>query len=377
MRILMTGPGYGHNIHPWLEYFQRKAPEHQLSFLCKSFEFNRSDFSAINIVEYGGRRSFLPTLLGLRHERFDILYIHGAYHPIVTLFYLYLINHKRSVVNVWGYRVVERSHQGDWRDRLLYGHIFNIVDHVFCNWYGTKNLFEDYYPDHREKTVLSTWGLHNVWFLGGSVPGPSEFTRAFLASIPGDRIVCFWPKSIIEPTRFDVVVAALKEINSENRSVLQNFCLYVWLGNVEDKDYRAMLEAQVEDFGLGDHIKFVDHPYVPFSDMVHLWRRAAFGINIVSNDQLSTTVLEPMLMGKDVLLSDIEAYQHLNSRYDLRLNLVRNTPQEVAQGLTSMIAADASQKDQALLDYRSQVVRQGFHFDRNVDKLVAFLCEQV
>ncbi len=376
MRVLMTGPGYGHNIQPWLEYYENRSPGHQLFFLCNEFKFERRDFPHIHVLEYGGRRGrLIRTLLSLRKERFDVLYIHGAFSPSHALLLLYLVNCKRSVVNVWGYSVLERARSAALGKRFLFRHVLGRVDNVFLNWHGTKARFESYFPHLRQKAVLTPWGLHNDWFQGGNVREPSEFTRNFLARIsPGAR-VCFWPKSLVRPNRFDLVIAALDRIKSADPDLLGDFVLYIWPGNVGDDAYRSELNAMVRDMQLQRHIVFVDHPYVAFADMYHLWQRADFGLNIADYDQLSTTVLEPMLLGKDVLLSDIEAYRFLNEEYSLGLELVRNEVEEVAAGLRRMLVG-SHRPSQALLDHRRRVVEREFRFDTNVDKIMDFLAER-
>jgi glycosyltransferase involved in cell wall biosynthesis len=371
----MVGPGYGHNIEPWLIHFQ-KSQEHELFFLTEEFKFDREAFSAIEVLELKPVQRLPQTLARLRQSTFDVLYIHGAYWPLLTLFILKWTKYRRAVVNIWGQTIIERSQHGSYRDRKSYKSVFEATDLIFCNWLGTKNQLERYYPNLSGKTILRPWGLHEDWFREDLPPEPTDFTKTFLADIDENATVCFWPKSPTRQTRFDVVIAALDSIRSTDSDLLDGFVLFIWLGNVEDKEYRSELEGMIKDLRLEDRVIFVDHPYVPFTDIAHIWKRADFGVNIVDLDQLSTTILEPMLMGKEVLLSDIEPYRVLNTAYDLGLSLVSNTVDEVASRLRRIITNDKP-LDQTLIEHRKQVISTEFRFSRNLDETLALLSEQI
>lgn len=375
----MLGPGYGHNIQPWLEFFQARSREYELSFLCSEFEFDRKRFSNIDIFERKSRwRQFFAYLRFVRKEKFDVLYIHGAYDWSGPLKRLLLARHKKSVINFWGEHVIRKAKETpSFRDRIGYKILFSMTDYFFCNWYGTYDLFTQYFPKLKHKTKITPWGLHKDWFIDNRPP-LSEFVEDFLAGIADDEIFVFWPKSIVKPVRYNLLIKAIAMLKTgEMREKVEKLKVVIWLGNYVDKDLLQQYIGMLKELNVEGNIRFVEHPYVPFSDIYCMWQRSNFAINLVDNDQLSTAVLEPMLMGKDILLSDIAAYRYLNDKYDLRLNLVRNTPKDVAQGLARLIVAGSCQEDQALLDYRCQVVREEFQFDRNAEKIMAFLSEQV
>jgi len=375
MLILMTGPGYGHNIEPWLEYFQDRSADYQLWFVCNSFGLDRNRFPALRILEYGtSRRRILELLISLRRHRFDVLYLHGAHTPVYPLLFLHLVRYRKAVVNVWGNRIIDGATDGRALTRPLYRRVFAAVDFVFFTWLGTKGRFEAAFPGFREKAILTPWGMHRDWFRDDRPP-PGDFTERFLASIAPEAFFCFWPKSVIRLTRLDLVVAALGRLRASGLE-MNNFQLVVWMGNVEDTAYRAELETQIRALQLEKQVQFVHHPPVPFSDMYYLWQRANLGLNIVEQDQLSTTVLEPMLLEKNLLLSDIEPYRILNEQHRLGLDLVKNSVEGVAEALGSVLSGRAA-PPRALLEHRSRVVRDEFCFDRNLDRTMAFLAREV
>ena len=187
----------------------------------------------------------------------------------------------------------------------------------------------------------------------------------------------FWPKSILKPVRYDLLIQALAILkSSEIKEKLQNFKIVIWIGNAKNNELLNYYKEMIDNLRVKDNIRFVDHPYVPFSDIYYLWQQANFAINFVDNDQLSTTVIEPILLGKETLLSDITAYQYLNKLWDLKIKLVQNTPEAIAEGLKKMILT-LGNEDKTLLDYRKEVVKREFQFDKNIEKIMEFLKDKI
>jgi len=378
-RILMVGPGYGHNIEPWLDFFQARSDRYELSFVCSEFKFDRERFSNIWIFQLGHFKRQLPSYLRfVRGSSFDILYLHGVYGWKAAVIHALLVKHKKCVINFWGESVIRKAKQAaNFRDRIGYRILFSMTDYFFCNWYGTHDLFVQYFPNLQDKARITPWGLHKNWFINDR-PSPHSFVKKFLRNISDDEIFVFWPKSVVKPVRYDLLIRAVAMLkSSELREKLEKLRVIIWLGNAVNKDLLQQYMKMLKKLDVEENIRFVEHPYVPFSDIYYMWQRSDFAINLVDNDQLSTTVLEPMLLRTDILLSDIVAYRYLNEKYDLHLTLVTHTVEDVAQGLARLIVAGSCQEDHALLDYRSQVVREEFQFDRNVERILAFLSEQV
>ena len=71
--------------------------------------------------------------------------------------------------------------------------------------------------------------------------------------------MCFWPRSIIKANRQDLVVEALSYLKQNDPGILENFILYIWGGNVEDKKFRLSIEKSISEFDLEKNIKIVDH----------------------------------------------------------------------------------------------------------------------
>jgi glycosyltransferase involved in cell wall biosynthesis len=373
----MVGPGHGHNIEPWLDFFQKRQGRYRLSFLSSDFRFDKERFSNIDIIDTTSVRIKDLSFLKFRRNIYDILYIHGAYSWKTALRYCLFINYKKCVLNFWGEAVIRNAKKAERiRDRIGYRLLLSMVDYFFCNWHGTYDLFTRYFPKLKKKTHITPWGLQKDWFIKNR-PEPCQFVRQFLSSINDDDTFVFWPKSILKPVRYDLLIQAVAILkSSEIKDKIQNLKIVIWIGNAKEDELLNYYREMIDNLGVKENICFVDHPYVPFSDIYYLWQRSDFAINFVDNDQLSTTVVEPMLCGKDILLSDITAYQCLNKLWDLKIKLVENTPEAIAEGLKKMIL-NLGKEDKDFLNSRREIVEREFQFDKNIEKIMEFLKDKI
>jgi len=367
MKMLMVGPGIGHNILPWLEYLNVNN-NYDVSFLCSSFHLNGSDFKNIKIIQHSLKLKQIWKIRKLyKLQSFDILFIQGGNSSLNTLMLLLLISYKISILNIWGESILDRSHSGSLRDRIAYYFLFRKVDRILFSWYGTFDKFKRYFPALKEKTWILYLGLSKIWF-SEKIDPPSEFVNSIISSIPQGKTVCIWAKSIIYGNRFDLVIQALKQIFDDSPELLSNFCLYIWPGNNEEKSYRKEIENYLSLNKLSNFVKIIDHPFLEFSDMVHVMKRSDFCINFGDTDQLSNSVLEPMLLEKPLAISDIPPYNLLNEKYDLNLKLIVNDAKAIAYGFKNLLSGSFDNNKQ-ILKKRKEIVYKYFQFDKDIEEL--------
>ena len=77
-----------------------------------------------------------------------------------------------------------------------------------------------------------------------------------------------------------------------------------------------------------------------------------------------------MLMKKDLLISDIDAYRLFNTKYNLDLNLITNNPESICQNLKFFI--NGFNVDSFILDHRKKTIEENFNFDTNIKKMMDF-----
>jgi len=363
----MIGPGLGHNILPWLEYLNT-LENYDITFLCSSFHFNERDFQNINIYQHSLKLQHIYKIRKLFNNKvFDILFIQGGNSSLNSLLLVLFVHFRISILNIWGESILDRSHSGSLRDRLSYFLLFRKIDYILFGWYGTLQKFEQLYPALKDKTWLLYLGLSKIWF-SEKIDPPSLFVRNFFASIPPGKVVCIWPKSIISGNRFDLVIEALHKVSHHHSALLNNFCLFIWPGNNEEGPYRKEIENYIQLNKLTDIIKIIDHPFLEFSDMVHVMNRSDFAINFGDTDQLSNSVLEPMLLQKPLAISDIPPYRLLNEKHDLNLKLVRNDSSAIAKAFIDLLTGSHAD-DHDILQKRKQIICTYFQFEKDMQEL--------
>ena len=365
MNILMyRGHGKGSNIQQWLDWFQFYQSCHHLTYLTFSFSFDRTQYNKINIKLFTKSiRGYLKIIQFLLKEKFDVIYIQGLYEFKLHLLLLIFGRAKLRILNIWNNVNYKKAVKG--RERYLYRYILHRIDRINFNWYNTYYNFTNTFPTLKHKCAVHFWGLHGKFFEDAAQP--SNFTKAFLAGISDHKTVAFCPKSINKYNRFDTVISALNKLKQSDRTLLKNFYFYIWTGNFVDSRILSELKAEIEYLGLQNNVFIVEHPRISFSDMVHIWNRVDFSINIVDADQLSTSVLEPIYLKKDIILSDIDSYRYLNRRFALNIRLTPNNPDDIASAIKTTLT---KKTDKTELSRRSKVIEEHFNFNENISKII-------
>jgi len=372
--MLLIGPGRGHNILPIIEELNHQEL-FKVDFFCHNLEFSQVFYSNINFIPYSSNFIFeLKKHLKLLFfgKKYDILFIQGGMHHILlTLIYILLIKSKKKIFCCWSNQIIDIATTKS-RAQIIAKLIFKKSDFVFLNWHSIKERFENNFPQWRHKAVLSLGGLHDSFFLPVTNITESNFVKKFLEEIPDQNIISFWPRSIIRANRHDLVIEAIAILKKMFPEILENFTLYLWGGNVEDKHYRLIIEKAILDNDLIKNIKIVDHPFVSFTDIRIIEKRSDFFIQISEHDILSTFIIEVMLQEKDVILSNIRPYQCLNEFYNFNILLVDNDPKIISEEIKNKIL-NINNQNKELLATRKKICEENFKFSKNYPKLIEWM----
>ena len=361
-KILMLGPGYGSNIEPWLNFFQMNYEKYELTLLCPEFKFEKNKFENIEIFTINKLKTYCKNPINYIHKRkYDIIYFQGGYTPKLIFLLLSLFKYKKLVFNFWGEEVVRiAAYKGTYLYKFLYKFIFNKVDLFLCNWYRIEELFIKYFPMYKHITKVIPWGLEILD--DRNLPKPTKFTENILNNLPQNKIKIFWPKSILRLSRFDILLEALAVLKNRETSNYNKILIIIWTGNCQDDKYRKELEGKIKKYKLYEVIRIIDHPFVPKSDMYHLWMKADFAINFVDNDSLSFTVLEALLLKVPIFLSNIPAYRFINEKYKLNIPLINNFPTDISKILIDILKNDYFVSEEEL-NKRSLIVKKNLNFN--------------
>jgi hypothetical protein len=374
--ILIWGPGHGHNITHILEYFNTKNTV-EVYFLTQQYSF-RDKYNNINIIDYYLKNKFFKRVyllfILLRIKRIDILYIQGE-STVYDLFTVsYFGKFRKKVYNVWSENIINKILNRKFTGKI-YKLIFNRFDLIQCNWHGTYNKLVNHMPYYSKKAIVQPGGLKPSFFI--ETPPQSDFIKEFVKKLAGYKSVLLNLRSIADYNAIEVLLHAFLRVKGLNKEVFDSSILIFWPGNNVDPEKRRYINLFINKYKLHNNVKYVDHPFVPDSDIRFLITNSDIIVNLVKHDQLSSSVLEAIYLEKDQLLSDIEPYRILNSKYDMQLNLLELEPNVIADEIISIIISNLNKN---LINgcynhkmVNKSIVFEKFSLNRNFDKMFKYM----
>jgi glycosyltransferase involved in cell wall biosynthesis len=371
MKVLMYGFGSGNNIEPWLEFFERKSDTYQLTFICKSFAFDKKRFTHLSVLELTSEKLLcLSFLRKIRKEKFDVLYIQGLYDYLI-IFYLFLVARGSCrVINIWNnvnYKKASRQNKRFWQIPV-YQILFRMTHRFYFTWYGTYIGFTELFPKLKPKAFIQPWGIRDN-IIQHPPANPSEKVRSILKGLKEDDIFLFWPEYMSEDEHIHEFLAALTQL--KNYSSLR---VLLFSGHqLTDTSYIQNLRKMVTDSDLG-FVNILVGEYLPYQDIMALWQRADLTLKLSTKDQLSNGIIEALFFRTPMILNDWIPYQKLQE-HGMKVFLTSLDAREIARNLRLII-------DNILINrnYYSEIgnsnrelIIKKFNFDDNIDKLMSDL----
>ncbi len=352
MKLIMFGPPAGHNVDPFVSLL-RKINQWPSTYICRG-EPSWTDHKNLSILSYEKRFSAKIKQLLKNEEAF--IWVHGGY-DLRQLIAILKHKHPKSIVslNIWGEQV-PRLLQKKNAKSFVYHHVFKKIDQIHCNWYGTYSLLGKY----QDKAIVRPWGLVHDFFENEEKP-VSGFTEKFIAQMPKEKFIFFYPKSILPVSGQVELIHAVHALKQKG---IKNFKVYLWVGNYNDEAMMAECDKFIEKFQLQEFIDIVRHPFLPFADIQKIWQAVNCGLQLAKSDQLSSTFLEPQIMEKPFLATKIKPYLEYENKYKIDLNLIELQVDEIAKAMQALIEKPTIQNED--LKKRAQIVKDNFHFQLNI-----------
>lgn len=363
MRILMFhGRAGGHNILPFLEYFNA-SKEHQLTFVYSN---DRAFYPIEDHIIYH-KFSFSPfnffKVAKVIHQEYDLIWYHGG-HSALILFIFSLLRNKKStfIFNIWNEWLIHKATEKGGLKAKMFEFGIQHADIIHCNWHGTAHVLRQ--TGWNNNIRVFYWGLQKENFTDHTV-AQSEETNQFIAGLPHDKVKFFFPKSISPNSRHDLVVEAAAKLIKDGFS---NFIIYFWLGNTNEHDLLSKYEAQIKSTGLEEHVILQHHGFLSFGDMQLIWKKMDAGLQIAANEQLSTTFMEPQFYGKEIVVTDILPYRMYNQEFNLHIPLIPLSTQGIYDGIKNVLTGEPTSADE--MAKRKEVLLQNFHMTENIEKII-------
>jgi len=363
----MIGPGQRHNTKPFLDFFQQNDTPFSLTFVSTGpFHFDKQNYPDIEVKEVRKTNPFtFIYFFFLLRVKYDLIWYHGAYHwPLALMIYLSKNRKSKLNLNIWSEKFPRIAIKGTIIGKL-YRWFFKKADFVQCNWYGTEELVRKAQP--KASTNVHLWGLHYKYY--EELKPEDDYkveTLNFVTGLPENKTKFFFPKSLTPTNRHDLVIKACENLIKKG---IHNFIIYFWLGR-SDPRLLKMIKQKINKTNTSNYIKIIKMPFLPFKDMKYIWSKIDCGMSIVDQDQLSTTVVEPLFMKREMVISDIRPYQLLNEKYDLKLELTNNNAGNIAKKMKKLI--NGKRTSQKQLDNRRKIIETEFNFRDNLEKMVKY-----
>mgnify|MGYP000595592106 CR=1 FL=1 len=363
-RILMIGPAYGHNIETFLNFFNSNS-NYELTLVYEEHDEFSSVYQNVKFVPLTFNLKSIISFINIIRKPYHLIWHHGGTN-LGSLLLINVFHLKKTIVtiNIWGPVILQRAVKNNFKG-FLFRYFFKRADIIQCNWYGTKKQLDCFHDE--SKSVVMPWGLEKSFFLESNST-ITKFTEDFIAQIPKNKTVFFYPKSIIPQTcHKEIVEAALTLVEKE----VDDFIIYFWLGNWHHEAEINRIRKFILDCSLEKHIEIVFHDFLPFHDMKVIWEHVDAGFMLVKDDQLSTALLEPLILKKEVIASNIYPFQKLLDLYPaLELKFVENSPNDIAQRMVDVMNNKLT--SDLVFENRKKIIGKEFNFDNNIEKMIDY-----
>lgn len=348
-RMLLFGPGFGHNVEGKLRSLTNTSLFDVVFIAYKFDESFREKYPSIKYVPskhvfslrhpLNSIRSFLWLYKWTRCSgNYDVVYSLGMGGAIGALLFYLAKKDTKKAFEIWNVKILKKAKRNKSLSERFDRFVIDRADLICQYWWGIRELFFDYFPEHKHKFLMYQLSYPDIYFSKEKHLPESPFVIDFLNRIPKDQIVCFWPRSFIPSNNHIALLEALNIIKNENLGLINNFKLYLWGGNVQREESRHQIEVYIADHSLSQYVEIVEHPFVPQNDIFAIEERSDFFVQIANDDILSTFIMEILCSGKPFVLSNLRTFQFLNEKYDMNIDLVDNNPSEISIKLIEILS---------------------------------------
>ena len=350
-RMLLFGLGYGHNVEGKLRTLNEN-PIFEVDFLAYQLDvaftnrypqINYKPISCLINIRHPlySIKCFLYLLWLLRiSNKYDIIYSLGIGGAITSLIYMLAPNSTKKALEIWSVHIIDKAKNNKSLSEKSDRYVIDHADFVCQYWWGIKEHFIKSFPQYENKFVMYQLSYSDIYFSNERHSPTSEFAKDFLNKIPKEQKVCFWPRSFIPSNNHNLLIDSLGIIKRDRPELLDNFMLYLWVGNAESKVSRNIIEETIIKNSLENNVEIVEHPFVSQNDLFAIEERSDFFVNIVNDDIFSTYIMEMICSRKPFLLSNIRTFQFLNEKYDLNIDLVENDAKVISDRIIKILSGN-------------------------------------
>jgi len=201
------------------------------------------------------------------------------------------------------------------------------------------------------------------------------FTKNILGSVDSESYNFFYPKSFTYSSRHDLVIEAVNILSRKDE--VARFKVYFLEGNVVDETRKSELIEMIAKYNLQDVVILLPNvAYFSAPELNVIWKVMDCGLQMAEHDQLSHTIWEPIVNGKDIVISDIAPYRYIETYFGFCLPLTPLNVYDVVNVMTGMINGENRASDKVKMS-RIDHLKACYDFEANFRLILDEICEKV
>lgn len=369
LKVLMYGPGFGHNIEPLLDWCNSEGKELvDLTYAYSDSSAFRDRMTGIKFHQIpNGIRGAHALYYLARASQFDVIWVQGESLLALIPLILWGPSNAFKTMTPWSERPFSSTHVGatfSARMKSLIRRLaFSRLDLMQPMWHGVAELIRKRFP--RAEIRVVPWGLSRK-FIDATMSRRCGST----ARQVDEPYRFFYPKSFTDASAHDIVIDAVELLLNQG---ISSFQVDFRQGNIRgSQDY---YQEDVRRRGLSQYIQFQPYKYLGFEKFAELWTGYDCGLQIARHDQFSTTFLEPMLFRKEMIATAITPYKIYEEAYDVDLGLIPLDAEILAARMRSLILGEESVSEHELTK-RQAIILDNFVYERNIASVVGYLSDR-
>lgn len=359
MKIALIGPGYGHNIIRYLKYFDEQK-EHEVDFYFHNKDAFSKEYSNLTFLAVPKKLIFL-----FRNARkYDVIWLMGGGRLVyvIALLKLFMRYNSKLVISPYGEDLPRRSTEKNFKGFITTKALLRFT-HIHCGWYGIADLLN---PKLKSKILLHVTGLNEDFYKISN--NPNEEIEKLMNLIDNNSYNFYYPKSFLNVSRHDLVIEAVYRLKSEK--LLPPFKVYFFGGNSIDNERYDYLISLISQYNLkNDIIILPKNIFFKTVDLNLIWSKVNCGLQIAQWDGLSTTIFEPLINGKELIISDIPPYRYLQSYFGVNFELTSLTAEAIAEEMRKKILGINTKSEEEKSKIK-EVIQEKYSFEKNIEKLL-------
>lgn len=334
MKLALFGPGFGHNIEPFLDHFNSKT-----SIECDFYYHGMNSFNKkyTGLNYFSIKKNLIQFVSNV--SKYDVIWLMGGGKLMYLLYILLYFRKKKSttVIHIWGEQLPLRAISNNLYGKIT-SNILRTFDIINCNWYGTADILR---PNFKDKVQVNVLGLSDLYFNPPENIDPEIIKMMSL--VDETTYNFYYPKSFLSVSRHDLVVEAVNILR--NRS-LDNFKVYFTEGNANNIERQNEIRGLIHKYDLQEYIIILDRvKYFDTQNFNLLWGKMDCGLQIAQHDQLSNTIFEPLINKKELIISNIAPYQYIEEFFGFHLELTNLDMFDLALAMENKITLKSQTSD--------------------------------